>query len=247
MAGRKVSHGRHHVPVRRVLRILSVALITTGLVILADVAATLAWKEPVSTIYGSVKQGQASDELDRLEESFPTAADLRAVERAEGVRARARLLAERFANDLEARDGEGIGRLGIPAIDLDTVLVEGTGTATLQKGPGRYPETSLPGQGRTIGIAGHRTTYLAPFRHIDELDEGEEILIEMPYASFSYEVEESRIVEPSDVQIVDDVGYERVVLTACHPLYSAAQRIAVFGRLTEVSLFAGTDQRWLDP
>jgi sortase A len=233
--------------VRRALRILSIALITAGLVILADVAMTLAWKEPVSTIYGSIKQGQAADELDRLEESFPSAADLRAVERAEGVIGRAGLLADRFADDLGTRSGEGIGRLEVPAIDLDVVLVEGTGTSTLQRGPGRYPQTSLPGQGRTIGIAGHRTTYLAPFRHIDELGDGDEILIEMPYASFTYEVEESRIVEPSDVQIVDDVGYERVVLTACHPLYSAAQRIAVFGRLTEVSLFAGADQRWVDP
>lgn len=232
---------------RRALRILSIALITAGLVILADVATTLAWKEPVSTIYGSIKQGQASDELDRLEESFPSAADLRAVARAEGVRARARLLADRFADDPGTRNGEGIGRLEVPAIDLDVVLVEGTDTGALQRGPGRYPETSLPGQGRTIGIAGHRTTYLAPFRHIDELGDGEVILIEMPYASFAYEVEQTRIVEPSEVQIVDDVDHERVVLTACHPLHSAAQRIAVFGRLTEVSLFVGADQRWVDP
>ena len=234
-------------PVRRTLRILSVTLITTGLVILADVAVTLAWKEPVSTIYGSVKQGGAADDLERLEDSFPSAADLRAVDRARGVRARARLLANRFADDLRARSGKAIGRVEIPEIDLGVVLVEGTDTSTLRTGPGRYPETSLPGQGRTIGIAGHRTTYLAPFRHVDELDDGEEILIEMPYASFTYEVEETRIVDPSDVQIVDDVGYERLVLTACHPLYSAAQRIAVFGRLTQVSLFAGAGQRWLDP
>jgi sortase A len=233
--------------VRRALRILSIALITAGLVILADVAMTLVWKEPVSTIYASINQGQAADELDRLEESFPSGADLRAAARAEGVSARARLLADRFANDLGTRNGEGIGRLEVPAIDLDAVLVEGTDTGALQTGPGRYPETSLPGQGRTIGIAGHRTTYLAPFRHIDELGNGDEILVEMPYASFAYEVETTRIVEPSEVQIVEDIDYERVVLTACHPLYSAAQRIAVFGRLTEVSLFAATHRRWPDP
>jgi sortase A len=235
------------VPVRRVLRILSTALITAGLVIMADVAVTLAWKEPVSTIYGSIQQRQAADELDRLREEFPSPADLQALERVDGVREKAGLLADRFAEQVAERSGEGIGRVRIPAIDLDTVLVEGTDTGTLQKGPGRYPDTAVPGQGRTIGIAGHRTTYLAPFRHIDRLEEGDEVIVEMPYATFTYHVEQVDIVEPTDIQIVDDVGYERVVLTACHPLYSAAQRYAVFGQLAGVSLFAGGDRRWLDP
>lgn len=232
---------------RRALRILSVALITAGLVILGDVAATLAWKEPVSTIYGSIQQGRAADELEELRESFPTAADLRALERVDGVRAKAGILADRFAEDVRGRNGEGIGRIRIPRMDLDAVLVEGTETGTLQKGPGRYPETSLPGQARTIGIAGHRTTYLAPFRHIDELEEGDEILIDMPYASFTYEVEKSAIVEPSEIGVVRDIGRERVVLTACHPLYSASQRYVIFGRLTRVSLFASGTGRWLPP
>jgi sortase A len=233
--------------VRRVLRILSTALITAGIVILADVAATLAWKEPVSTIYGSIQQGHAADELEALQDEFPSAADLRALERVEGVRERAGVLADRFADQIGERTGEGIGRIRIPEMDLDTVIVEGTDTGTLKKGPGRYPETAVPGQGRTIGIAGHRTTYLAPFRDIDKLEEGDEVVVEMPYATFTYEVEQVDIVEPSDVQIVDDVGYERVVLTACHPLYSAAQRYAVFGKLSGVSLFAGSDRRWIDP
>jgi sortase A len=230
-----------------VLGILSTALITAGIVILADVAATLAWKEPVSTIYGSIQQGHAADELEELQREFPTPADIRALKRVDGVRQKAGLLADRFADQVEERTGEGIGRVRIPDMDLDTVLVEGTNTGTLQKGPGRYPETAVPGQGRTIGIAGHRTTYLAPFRHIDRLEEGDEVIIEMPYATFTYVVEQVDIVEPTDVQIVDDVGYERVVLTACHPLYSAAERYAVFGRLAGVSLFAGGDRRWLDP
>jgi sortase A len=233
--------------VRRALRILSIALITAGLVILADVAVTLAWKEPVSTIYSSIRQGRAADELERLERSFPSAADLRALGKAEGVRQKARLLANRFTGDAGARTGQGIGRIEIPAIDLDIVLVEGTDADSLRNGPGHYPETSLPGQGRTIGVAGHRTTYLAPFRNIDQLDPGDQILVEMPYAAFTYEVDKSAIVEPNDVQIVREVGSERLVLTACNPLYSAAQRIAVFAQLTDVSLFAGAQRRWPDP
>jgi len=234
-------------PVRRALRIFSIALVTAGLVILADVAATLAWKEPVSTIYSSIRQGRAADELEQLEQSFPSAADLRALGHAQGVRRRAGLLADRFAAGLDVRTGEGIGRIMIPGIDLSAVLVEGTDAESLRKGPGHYPDTSLPGQTRTVGIAGHRTTYLAPFRDIDQLDPGDEILIQMPYASFSYEVDRSEVVEPSDVGVVRDIGRERLVLTACNPLYSAAQRIVVFASVADVSLFAGAKRRWLDP
>jgi sortase A len=233
------------VPVRRALRILSIALITAGLVILGDVGLTLAWQEPVSSIYGSIKQGQAADSLDQLEESFPTKADLRALDRVHGLGARTRLLAERFADRVET--GQGIGRIRIPSIGVSIVVVQGTDTSSLQRGPGHYPETAFPGEGKTIGIAGHRTTYLAPFRHIDQIDVGDDILIEMPYAAFTYRLTKTEIVDPGDVQIVRNIGRERIVLTACHPLYSAAQRIAVFGRLTGVSLFAGGEGRWADP
>jgi sortase A len=221
------------------------ALITAGLVVLADVAATLAWKEPVSTVYGSIQQGKAEDELAELEGRFPATADLREVERVEGIRRKVEVLAGLFATQVHS--GEGIGRLRIPSIDLDVVVVEGTDTASLQKGPGHYPETPFPGQGGTSAIAGHRTTYLAPFRHLDQLERGDEVQIEMPYANFAYRVQKTRVVDDSAVGIVHKVGYERLVLTACHPLYSAAQRIAAFAKLSEVSFFALSDRKWYDP
>ena len=74
---------------------------------------------------------------------------------------------------------------------------------------------------------------------IDKIEVGDEITLEMPYATFTYEVTKTDIVDPSDVEIVDDVGHERLVLTACHPLYSAAQRYAVFADLDEITLFPG--------
>ena len=163
----------------------------------------------------------------------------------EGIREKVEVLAGLFAD--RVHQGEAIARLRIPSIDLDVVAVEGTDTASLQKGPGHYPETSFPGQGATVAIAGHRTTYLAPFRHLDELKRGDEIEIEMPYANFAYRVQKTRVVDDSAVEIIHDVGYERLVLTACHPLYSAAQRIAAFARLTEVSFFAVSARRWSDP
>jgi sortase A len=216
------------------MRVLSIALITAGLVVLVDVGLTLLWTEPVSSIYGSIRQGEAEDELERLEAEFPEPALVRRAARERNPEQGVRVLADAFAD--RARRGEGIGRIVIPEIDLDAVLVEGTDTASLQKGPGRYPETAFPGQGKTIGIAGHRTTYLAPFRRIDEIDPGDEIRLEMPYATFTYEVQRHEIVPPSAVHIVRDVGYERLVLTACHPLYSAAERYAQFAELAEIDV-----------
>jgi sortase A len=224
--------------VHRFLRILSVALITAGLTIGVDVGMTLAWKEPMSTIYGSIQQGKAEDSLAALEEEFTTLPEVQRVEQQTphdnaDVERRLGKLADLFAEQVEI--GQGIGRLKIDSIDLDIVVVQGTDTSSLQKGPGHYPETAFPGQGKTIGIAGHRTTYLAPFRDINEVADGDQVTLEMPYGTFTYTVQKHEVVDPSEVQIVDNVGYERLVLTACHPLYSAAERWAVFAKLTGVS------------
>ena len=230
---------------QRATRILSTTLITAGLVVLADAGLTLVWQEPLSAAYGSLQQGQAEGDLRDLEAEYPTEADLTAIESVSGVAAKARILADRFEPRL--REGEGIGRIEIPRIDLDIVIVQGTDTASLQKGPGHYKATSLPGQPETVAIAGHRTTYLAPFRKINEIKDDDEIRLEMPYAAFTYVVEKHEIVDPSDVEIIKPVGHERLVLTACHPLYSAAERWAVFAKLERIDLFAIGGGRWLAP
>jgi sortase A len=221
--------------VRRAGHIASIALITAGLVVLLDVGLTVAYREPISSIYGTLKQNAAENDLKEIETSAPVLADLRATEQVVNPRRRARILARRFA--ARAEIGQPIGRIEMPAMgDLEAVVVQGTDTGSLQKGPGHYPETAFPGQGQTIGIAGHRTTYLAPFRDIDSVDAGDEVTLEMPYATFTYEVEKTEIVDPSEVDVVENVGYERLVLSACHPLYSAAQRYIVFARLRDVEV-----------
>jgi sortase A len=232
--------------VRRALRILSVALITAGIVVAIDIAATLFWKEPLSTVYGSIRQGEASNSLEELEQAFPSPADLRLAEREAGEGGRVEVLADLFAERVGSDQGKGIGRIRIERIGVDTVFVEGTNTDSLRKGPGHYSSvgdpdvevrddgSAYPGQGRTVGIAGHRTTYLAPFKEIDEIEDGDEIVLDMPYGEFTYRVETHRIVAPSEIEIVRDMGYERLVLTACHPEFSAAERWAVFARLEDV-------------
>src|SRR3954453_12439765 len=193
----------------RVLQTLSVALRTAGGVVLTDVAMTLAWKEPMSTIYGSIQQGKAEDSLNELTDEFLHSEARRVALREHDQEIRFSKLASAFAD--QVKTGQGIGRIEIPSIDVDIVFVQGTDTASLQKGPGHYPDTAFPGQGRTVAIAGHRTTYLAPFRKINEIADGDEIVLEMPYGTFTYTVQKHEVVDPSDVGIVDDVGYERLV------------------------------------
>jgi sortase A len=230
--------------VRRLARILSTALITAGAVVLLDVGMTIAYREPVSSIYGSIKQGQAADQLADLEARYPAPRDLRAVAGVDDVRRRIRILAGRFADQVD--EGDAIGRLLAPTMDdLNAVVVQGTETGTLQKGPGHYPQTVFPGQPGTIAIAGHRTTYLAPFRHIDSVEAGDTFTLEMPYATFVYRVEKTEIVDDQEVDVIRDVGYQRLVLSACHPLYSAAERYIAFARLQEATIFdASRGGRW---
>ncbi|MGI9020894.1 MAG: sortase [Solirubrobacterales bacterium] len=223
----------------RAARILSTAMITAGLVLLLDVGMTLAWSEPVSTLQGWLAQRDAEKQLEGLEERFTERRTITVDGRVDPARVKS--LADRLAT--QAREGQAIGRLKIPAIDLNIVMIHGTETASLQKGPGHFPDTVFPGQPGTVGIAGHRTTYLAPFRKINEIARGDEVVVEMPYATFTYRFEKQRIVDPSEIGVVRDVGHDRVVLTACHPLYSAAQRIVVFAPLVDVDPPGGDDER----
>jgi sortase A len=130
----------------------------------------------------------------------------------------------------QVANGDAVGTISIPKIGASYDIVQGTDTSSLEKGPGHYPQTALPGLGQTVAIAGHRTTYLAPFRHIDSLASGDKIVVTMPYGRFTYVVQYRKIVLPTALWVIKNVGYDRLVLSACNPLYSAAQRIIVFAR-----------------
>jgi len=230
--------------VHRFSRILSITLITAGLVVLADAGVTLLWQEPVSAAYGSLQQSRADDRLDEIADEF-AASGAGDIDEDDPTK-RMKLLARRFVDQVS--NGDPIGRIEIDAIGVNKVLMNGTDTATLQAGPGRYPQTPLPGVGSTTAVAGHRTTYGAPFRRINELDRGDEIRVEMPYGAFTYEVERHEVVSPERFEVTKPVGYEQIVLTACHPLYSAAQRWVTFARLTDAETFAISGEgRWPAP
>ncbi|HEX6752320.1 MAG TPA: class E sortase [Solirubrobacterales bacterium] len=223
----------------RFLRILSTALITAGIVLMADIGITLAYEEPLTSIYASVQQRNAENELDETEASYPSRADERAIARIRNRKRKIATLARRFG--AKAEPGEAIGRLRAPTMgDLDIVVVQGTDTASLQKGPGHFPETPFPGQGGTVAIAGHRTTYGAPFRDAESVERGDRMVLEMPYAKIFYRVQKTEVVDPTDVGVVKYVGYERLVLSTCHPVYSAAQRLIVFAHAVGERLRRGS-------
>jgi sortase A len=218
---------------RRALRALSTVLIVAGVLVLADGVTTLVWQEPVTALYARVQQDRLEDRLAALERAAPAPAERRVLARLPDTRRRLAFAARALGRRTEP--GDPVGRLHVPAIGLSTVVVEGTDGAELRSGPGHYPGTPLPGRRGTVAIAGHRTTYGAPFRHVDRLERGDRVELAMPYGRFAYRVERTRIVPPTAVEVTDRVAYDRLVLTACHPLYSAGERIVVFARLESAS------------
>jgi sortase A len=222
---------------RRALRAISTVLIVAGVLMIADAGITLAWQEPVSALLARIEQNKLSGQLDKIEAAPPTRVQQRVLRALDTQRRRIAFLAREARRT--AQTGDPIGRIVIPQIGADFVVVQGTDSATLRKGPGHYPSTTFPGLPGTVAIAGHRTTYLAPFRNVDELKHGDRIVLTMPYGRFTYAVERTQIVEPTALWVTRDVGYQRLVLSACHPLYSAAQRIIVFARLQRVVALGG--------
>ena len=213
--------GRHRAARRRLRRIAGFGLLVVGLLLIAEASVTVLWQEPFTALSARSAQKKLATELDRAAPGLagttrPGAGHLSA-------------LAHRL--DRRTREGDPLGRIVIPRIGARFVFVDGTGTPDLRKGHGHYTDTALPGERGTVGIAGHRTTYLAPFRNIDDLRPGDRVELRMPYGKFDYVVAGTRIVSPRNVGVLRHRSGDWLVLTACHPLYSAARRIVVSARL----------------
>jgi sortase A len=208
---------------RASLRFVSHVAIVAGVLLVVDAGLTVIWQEPLSAYLASRAQADLRAQLEVAPR--PPDSDKTGTSRRQALSRLARRL------DRRVDPGEALGEILIPKIDVSFVIVQGTRGADLRKGPGHYERTSLPGERGTFAVAGHRTTYLAPFRDIDDLERKDRIVVRMPYGRFVYEVDHTRIVEPTETSVLDPGPHERIVLTACHPLYSAKQRIAAFARL----------------
>ena len=145
-----------------------------------------------------------------------------------------------LAEFLWRSEGEAIAQLNIPALNLSKTVVAGVGVEALRKGPGHYSHTPLPGMPGNSAIAGHRTTWGAPFGDINKLEPGDEILIQTVQGSFTYRVVEQMggrghfIISPNRLDVLDqdfDTYPNRLTLISCHPKLTARQRIIVVAEL----------------
>jgi sortase A len=236
--------------VRRGRKRLGKVLIVLGIAVLGYSAAVVFWGDPATGLYARWKQHQLSGQLEDAFASYASTVNLTPPATAEEQPPTAQEIAEyerlrvsEAANRLNERlkMSKALGRIIIPRLDVNAIFVQGTRWGPdLSQGPGHYPQTSLPGVGRTMAIAAHRTTFGAWFRHIDNLKPGDTVEVRLPYATFHYKVFGDKIVDNGDWSIIRDRGFDTLVLSACHPLYSAAQRWIVFAALERVDPVKGT-------
>jgi len=220
------------VTVRRAVRIFGTAISVAGVGVLIWVAVVWRWQDPFTALYTHWKQHQLARSYDHLFAEYRPAplgrgvASLAATQRT--IAREARLYRR------EARRGQAIGRIKVPRLGLNMIVVNGTDHDTLKKGPGRDLRTFMPGEGQLIYIAGHRTTYLAPFAHIEKLRPGDFVILEVPYATFRYRIYKHRIVDAGDLSVLRSHDREVVELQACHPRFFASQRYIAYGSLARI-------------
>jgi sortase A len=217
---------------RRLSRIAGTVLAVAGLGMLAWVLVVWRWQDPFTALYTHWKQHQLSQAYERRFSAYEPA-QLRQNE--VSVSARTKVIArEARLYRIHSGRGQAIGRIRVPRLDLNMVLVNGTDHNSLTKGPGRDRRTYMPGEGQLVYIAGHRTTYLAPFAHIERLRSGDAVTLDVPYATFRYRVFKHRIVGAHEMSVLRSHGVEVVELQACHPRFFASQRYIAYARLVRV-------------
>jgi len=216
---------------RGAVRIAGFLLIVAGFALLVWAVAVWQWEDPFTSAYTAYEQRKLDDQYEKAASTYdPPAsrpASLTAQRRDVAVAART------YRRGLER--GEALGRLRIPRLDLDMVVVEGTDAESLKKGPGHYAYSFLPGEHRLVYIAGHRTTYGAPFSRIDRLLKGDRVVMELPYATVEYRVTGHRIVPATATEVLRPGRADVLALQACHPRFFASQRWIAYATPVKVT------------
>ncbi len=224
---------------RRATRTLGTLLLVGGVAVLVWVVVVWRWEDPFTALYTTWKQHQLSQSYDRRARDYRPPAKVESVAKAQAATragaVAAEVRAEAHQYRLDAKRGQAIGRLHVPRLGLNMVLVDGTDDGSLKKGPGLDRRTYMPGEGQLVYIAGHRTTYLAPFAHIERMKAGDPVTIELPYATFVYRVFRKQIVSADDMAALRSNGREIVKLQACHPRFFASHRYIVSARLARIA------------
>jgi sortase A len=217
-----------------VIRRLGTLLLVLGVAVFAWAIVVWQWQDPFTALYTKYEQHRLAGQYAKRADAFPVAR----LEGASLAAVRRRLAREASTYRAHVERGEAIGRIKIRRLGLNMVLVEGTDHDSLRKGPGHDPRTLMPGQGRLVYIAGHRTTFLAPFAHIDRIRAGDLVAIEVPYGRFTYRVFRHRVVAANDLSVLRSPRHEQLELQACHPRFFASHRYVVYARLASVHVGA---------
>jgi len=211
------------------VHLLGTLLAVAGVLTLGWALVVWQWQDPFTALYTTWKQHQLASQYDKRARSFTTTISGPTV-----PAERASIAREAKQYRLGSKRGQVIGRLRVPRMGINMLLVNGTDHDTLKKGPGRDGRTFMPGENRLVYIAGHRTTYLAPFSHIDRLRRGDRVTIAVPYGTFIYAVTRHRIVKSTDLSVLRSPRHELVELQACHPRFFASHRYIAYARLLRV-------------
>ena len=202
-----------------------------GVGLLVWVLVVWRWQDPFTALYTTWKQHQLSKSYEHRAAAFPAPIVKRGASLAVTA-GEIRKQARRYR--LSSERGQAVGRIRVPRLGLNMVVADGTDHDSLTKGPGLDRRTYMPGEGQLIYIAGHRTTYLAPFAHIERMRSGDLVSLEVPYATFRYRVYTHRIVAADDLAVLRSSGHEIVELQACHPRFFASHRYIVYARLVRI-------------
>ncbi|HEU5243075.1 MAG TPA: class E sortase [Gaiellaceae bacterium] len=222
---------------RRIARGAGLVLAVVGALTLVWAVVVWQWQDPFTGLYTTWQQHRLEGQLNREFDEYGGPRHAFAVQ---GTGAEAHAISVAAARlRRTAGLGQPIGRIVIPRLGLNMILVNGTDEGSLERGPGRDPRTYMPGQNRLVYIAGHRTTYLAPFSHIDQIRAGDPITLEMPYATFLYRAVRHIIVPADDLAVLRSPRHELLALQACHPRFFATHRYIVYARLRSVKLRDG--------
>jgi sortase A len=226
---------------RRALALFGSVLIVLAVLLLTWVAVVFFWQDPFTAWYTHREQSRLAATYDRRAEAFVARSGSPAGARsAPAVYPSGQVARLARAYGRTVHTGDPVGRLQIKRIGLNMVVVQGTDEETLKKGPGHYLTTGMPGGGQLIYVAGHRTTYLAPFSHIDSIRNGDFIVLTVPYGTFTYRAFRHYIVPSTQLAVLVSHGREILRLQACHPRFFATHRYLVDARLVAFRPVSGT-------
>jgi sortase A len=209
---------------RRGLRVLGTALVVCGVGAVVWALVVWRWQEPFTALYTKFEQHRLASQYDRLVAGYHA----RRLESASLAVVRRTIAEEARRYRLATHQGQAIGRIIVPRLHLNMVFVDGTDESSLEKGPGRDLRTYMPGEGRLVYIAGHRTTFLAPFSHIERLRRGDSVTLRLPYATFVYRIRSHRVVAADDLSVLRSPRHELLELQACHPRFFATHRYVAY-------------------